>query len=193
VAYCTKDDLLTGDIPLAGKYGDGTSFVNLTADEIDAEIGHIYVTPIDFDALEADASDAQVAAMRPSKLLLKKINRLLASGRIVLDMAAGGEDRQLHAYGTAMWQEAKELLEYICKGSITLQVPRVGDDSDETKHDNTKVSLVQDDGYSLVKNFYDRYSTPVWPYTILPPVIPGELPPARPYDTDNKVLTDGLG
>lgn len=178
MAYCEITDLLVGDIPLASKYGDGQGFVDLAADEMDAEIGHIYVTPVVFD----ETSQAKLAAARPSKLLLKKINTLLASGRIIMDMAAGGEDRSLHEYGASMWKEASELLEKICNGKINLVAPRVGDDDEATKPQNTKVSIVQDDPYSLVEDFYTRYSRPLYPGIIEPVLIPGETPPARPYD-----------
>lgn len=176
MAYCEKEDLLVGDIPLAPKYGDGTSFVELAADEIDAEIGHRYLTPVSFD----ESSAEKVAVARPSKLLLKKINQLLASGRIILDMAAGGEDRGLQAYGKSMWLEASELLEKICDGKIALNGAELLGGEDAAANDNTRVSIHQDDGYSLVQTFYDRYSTPLWPQS--PPMIPGEIPPARPYD-----------
>ena len=169
MAYCDKTDLLTGDIPLAGKYGDGTSFVNLAADEIDAQIGHIYITPVVFDV--GDPEDPiKVAKVRPAKLLLKKINTLLASGRIILDMAAGGEDDRLHAYGKSMIDEALILLNQISSMQIILtdapQLPDVEDDH------NTGPSITQEDPYSLVQGFYDRYSGDV-----LAPVLP-----MRPYD-----------
>lgn len=180
MAYCDKTDLLTGDIPLAAKYGDGQAMVDLASDEIDAEIGHTYKTPVDFTALETD--EAATAAVRPSKLLLKKINQLLASGRILMDQAAGGEDRALQAYGKSMWQEATDLLEAICSGKIQLQIPLLGDGDEATELDNTKLSFVNQDGYSLVENFYNRYSTPLYP--VPPPTVPGMIPPAKPYDTD---------
>lgn len=165
MAYCTKDDLLTGDIPLAGKYGDGTSFVDFAADEIDSQIGHIYVTPVELDPLEP--------GNRPALLLLKKINILLASGRIILDMAAGGEDRELQAYGNSMLREALGLLNQITNGTIVLGgatlLPTTTDDL------NSAVSIANEDPYSLVQGFYDRYSQPYGqPYL-------GDLP-MRPYD-----------
>lgn len=156
MAYCTKDDLLTGDIPLAGKYGDGTAFVNLAADEIDSQIGHIYITPVVFDV--GDPEDPiKVAKARPARLLLKKINTLLASGRIILDMAAGGEDDRLHAYGRSMVNEALSLLNKITNMDIILvgaeMLPDAADDQ------NTGPSVLQEDPYSLVRGFYDRYSS----------------------------------
>lgn len=170
MVYCTKDDLLTGDIPLAGKYGDGTSFVQLAAEEIDGQIGHLYVTPVVFD----ESTAALTALARPSKLLLKKINVLLASGRIVLDMAAGGEDDNLHAYGRAMWKEATDLLKQISLGQIVLaQAPLIDRVADDL---NTGPSVVQEDPYSLVEGFYTRYSSS--PYLRAP----GLPAPMRPYD-----------
>lgn len=167
VAYCTKEDLLIGDIPLAGKYGDGTSFVQLAADEIDASIGAIYQTPVVFDLMAHPES-------RPSQLLLKKINRLLASGRIVMDMAAGGEDANLHAYGYSMWKEAWTLLQDIMNGKTTLveaeKIPR------DEANENTAVSIHNEDGYSLVEAFYS--GTPSY-VGIYPPLSHKVI---RPYD-----------
>lgn len=177
MAYCTYTDLLIGDIPLASKYGNGTGFVNFAADEIDSQIGHIYVTPVVFD----ESTPEKVATVRPSKLLLKKINVLLASGRIILDMAAGGEDNTLHAYGMSMAREALALLKQITDSQIRLTdapvlVP-VG-----TEVQNNSVSIRQEDSESLVSRFYtDRrgyqyYIAPV------PPL------PLMPYDEENVVL-----
>lgn len=167
MAYCVKEDLLTGDIPLAGKYGDGSSFVDMAADEIDGQIGHIYITPVIFD----ESTPEKTAAVRPAKLLLKKINRLLASGRIVLDMAAGGEDDSLHAYGASMMQEAITLLNQISSGKIVLtDAPLIP--STEAKANGP--SIAQDDPYSMVEGFYTQYRDQF--------VMPGRPLPMRPYD-----------
>lgn len=168
MAYCDKTDLLTGDIPLAGKYGDGQSFVNFAADEIDGQIGHIYISPIVFD----ESTPVKVAAVRPAKLLLKKINILLASGRIILDMAAGGEDSDLHAYGRSMLREGIDLLKQITTGRIELTgAPLI---VIVTPGENSAVSIHQDDPYSLVEGFYTRYSSGY--------ALPGRQAPMRPYD-----------
>lgn len=172
MAYCTKDDLLTGDIPLAGKYGDGTPFVNFASDEIDAQIGHIYVTPVTY----ANPVDPK---SKPAQLLLKKINILLASGRIILDMAAGSEDQNLHAYGSSMRREAIDLLNKITNGTIELYGATLVD-GEVNDAENTAVSLIQDDPYSLVEGFYERMQSPAYgwpPYAPMrayddPPVVP---------------------
>jgi hypothetical protein len=165
VAYCVKEDLLTGDIPLAGKYGDGTSFVNFAADEIDGQIGHIYVTPIEY----ADPSDPKA---RPAQLLLKKINVLLASGRIILDMAAGHEDDSLHSYGNSMLREGISLLKMISNRQIDLYGATKL--TEETESDDTAITVIQDDPYSLVESFYTMYSRPAWAGFPTPAI--------RPYD-----------
>jgi len=171
-AYCAKEDLLTGDIPLAGKYGDGSAFVQLAADEIDGQIGHIYTTPVVFD----ESTPEKVAAVRPAKLLLKKINQLLASGRIILDMAAGAEDASLHAYGASMVTEAIALLNQLSSQKIKLtDAPLLPSTEDD---ENTGPSIAQADPYSLVEGFYVRYQQS--PY--LQPVLPGQPLPMRPYD-----------
>lgn len=168
-AYCGAEHLLVGDIPLAGRYGNGENFVNLASEEIDAQIGHIYVTPVEFD----ESTSAQAARVRPSKLLLKKINVLLASGRIVLDMAAGGEDDNLHAYGRRMVDEALRLLTMITDGKIILvDAPLI--EPEESTVENTHMVVSQDDPYSLVEGFYERYGK-----THIYPVMPL---PMRPYD-----------
>lgn len=171
-AYCDKTDLLTGDIPLAGKYGDGTSFCNFAADEIDGQIGHLYITPVVFD----NSTPEKTAYNRPASLLLKKINILLASGRIILDMAAGGEDVALHAYGASMVSEAIALLNQVSSGKIDLYgAPLLNAKDDD---ENTAVSIKQQDPYSLVEGFYTGYngsagSAPVYPM--------------RPYDDLDRV------
>lgn len=153
MAYATKDNLLTGDIPLAGKYGDGTAFVDFAADEIDAQIGHIYVTPVGY----VNPVDPK---SKPAQLLLKKINILLASGRIILDMAAGTEDDNLHAYGNSMLREGINLLNKISSGQIKLYgaITIVTDGLE----DNTAVSITQEDPESLVESFYTTMQEPAW-------------------------------
>lgn len=150
MAYCSPANLLVGDIPLAAKYGNGTSFVDLAAEEIDSQIGHIYITPVVFD----ESTPALTAKVRPQKLLLKKINILLASGRIILDMAAGGEDDNLHSYGKRMTDEALNLLGKLMNREIDLiDAPLL---AEEEVRMNTGPSVIQEDDYSLVGAFYER-------------------------------------
>lgn len=166
MAYCTKNDLRKGDIPLAAQYGDGSALVNQAGDEIDAHIGHLYVTPVVF-------ADPLPAAHRPSMLMLKNINILLASGRLILDMAAGGEDNSLHAYGRSMWSEGNQLLKRVASGEIEL----VGaiKVEDENLSENSGPVIINEDPESLVKSFYQNYSGPGFGGLPMP------IRPARPY------------
>ena len=159
MAYSEVSDLLLGDIRLPARYGDGTGFINLAADEIDAQIGHIYETPIELD----DSPEN-----RPALLLLKKINNFLASGRIITDMAAAGEDRELHAYGWSLITQATALLNKLSGGEIVIPgaTPLPG-----TEDQAKGPLIINEDEVSLVEDFYLRYTRP----HIFQP------PPAVPY------------
>jgi hypothetical protein len=163
VTYCEPQDLLKGDIPYPPRYGDGTEMVQMAADEIDAYIGHLYTTPI---VLTVPPSEN-----RPAQLLLKHINIYLASGRIIMDMAAGGEDTDLHAYGLSLVKRAYYMLDEIVKGNISL----VG--AEKLEGVSTGPRIANEDPYSLVEAFYQQVShdqrcgdlAPIRPYE--PPVI----------------------
>src|SRR5690606_19248186 len=109
---------------------------------------------------------------RPAQLMLKNINILIASGRLILDMAAGGEDTSLHAYGRAMWSEGTTLLNRISSGEIRLVGAPEIENTDLTR--NTAPSIHNEDPYSLVAGFYKQYSQPA---SFQFPSIP-----MRPYD-----------
>lgn len=145
MAYSTKADLRIGDIRLPARFGDGSAFVEEAADEIDAQLGHIYVTPF--------VIDAAVAKNRPAILLLKKINNLIASGRLVLDMAASSEDQTLHAYGASMLKEGLKLLAMIQSREILLTGAELIPNS-EGKNDPTGPMIYNEDAESLVQGFY---------------------------------------
>lgn len=150
MAYAAVGDLLKGDIPLPVRWGNGQGILDMTAEEIDAQIGHIYITPV---ALSESPED------RPARLLLKKINQMLASGRLVIDLAAAGEDRELHAYGASMVMEATGLLNRISSGEIILtgadRVEKTG------TQQFTGPRLYNEDETSRVEDFYKRYKLPL--------------------------------
>jgi hypothetical protein len=158
--YCEPTDLLIGDIPLAGKYGDGEGRVDFAADEIDSMIGHKYVVRVVVDDIPAN---------KPTILLLKKINVLLASGRIILDQAAGTENNNLHSYGKSMLDEGMSLLKMICNGEILLIGAELVPGADAP---NDTITVIQEDQYSLVGGFYDRFQS-AFPNTFPPMEIGG--------------------
>ncbi len=157
-AYCNVTDLRYGDIPLPAYVGDGSKYVLAAAEEIDAQLGHIYVTPIVFNLVNKPQQ-------RPSYLLIKKINWLLASGRLVIDLAAAGENTALQAYGEHMLKEALGILLQISQGDAILDadlVPESDDDDDDDDDSRfTGPIIFNADSESLVESFYNP---PVRPY-----------------------------
>lgn len=166
-AYCSVADLRYGDIVLATYMGDGGKYVDGAAEEIDAAVGHIYVTPMLLDSADQK--------QRPAALLVKKINWLLASGRLVLDLAAAGEDSDLHAYGRRMLDEGLALLkqvsseEIVLVGAAPLPVP------EGEEKNSTGPAIYNEDAESLVESFYERFNPYRNPPFQYPPL------PAEPY------------
>jgi hypothetical protein len=149
--YSEVGDLLNGNIPLPD-YVDKQKFVQDAADEIDSKIGFIYVTPIDI----SDSSDVP----RPARLLLKRINNFLATGRLLMAVDAGGEDDRLHAYGWSLVQEATVALSQIASGEIYLK----GADPVNVGEDAIITSIIVNnlDVESNVEAFYDRVMNPAY-------------------------------
>jgi hypothetical protein len=59
--------------------------------------------------------------VRPAKLLLKRINNFLATGRLLMAAASAGEDTNLHAYALKMVNDATAALEAIVSGDVLLE------------------------------------------------------------------------
>lgn len=110
--YAAVGDLLTGNIPTPG-YLAPDKFVQDAADEIDSQLGFVYETP--FDVSETSE------LVRPARLLLKRLNVFLASGRLLMAAAASGEDDNLHAYAKSLVDQALQTLEMIRTGEIVLE------------------------------------------------------------------------
>lgn len=160
--YSTVDDLLLGDMPLGSKV-DPIRFVQDAADEIDSVLGFRYVTPIDI-------SDESTTA-RHVKLLLKRINNHLASGRLILAVDVGGEDSVLHAYGVSLIQEAIAWLTQIVNG-MTLE----GVEENPGEDASSGPTVKNEDEFSSVATFYDYVMTP-WPGGLSPWWQPGQVTP----------------
>lgn len=167
-AYCATDDLRTGDIATPS-YTSKEQYILNAAEEIEAALGHLYITPMVIPDLPVN---------RPSVLFLKKLNWLLASGRLILDVAAAGESDNLHAYGKRMLDEATVMLLKLTTEEIVLiGVPPIEVDPHE-QGDFTGPAIFNEDPDSLVEDFYRRqrpgfslsesypfgYKAPVTPY-----------------------------
>lgn len=168
-AYCAVEDMRTGDIAVPS-YTTVAQYISNAAEEIDAALGHLYVTPI--------LIDPAPPANRPSILYLKKLNWLLASGRMISDVAAAGESDNLNAYAKRLLDEAAEMMEYLKNGKYVM----VGAEQIESPDtENWTGPLVQnEDSQSLVEQFYVlQRPSPFY----LPP-IPPQYPPVIPYDSE---------
>lgn len=142
--YSEVGDLLTGNIPLPGTLLPA-KFVQDATDEIDGALGQVYITPI--------VLDPGVPAVRPSVLTLKRINNLLASGRLIMAADAGGQDQTLHAYGLSLIKEAHDALSKLRESSDTLPgaIPIEYEDTTATVRGPR---ILNEDDHSHVAAFY---------------------------------------
>lgn len=153
MAYCLVGDLLVGNIPLPS-YVNTQKIVDDAADEIDSHIGFRYVTPVVL---------TETPANRPARLLLKRINAHLATGRLLMEAAAAQEDLQLHAYARRLVDESLAALNAIAAGEFLLGdaqllTAAVAQVSGPLQYNH--------DAISQVDTFYDDYlfAEPVVPY-----------------------------
>lgn len=148
VTYCEVTDLLVGKIPLPA-YLDPGKFVQDATDEIDTKIGRLYKTPVDI---------AAVGLAREAKLVLKRINAHLATGRLLLSVAAPEEQRQLHAYAWSLVKEALAALECIANGEYPLEGAEPAEGAETVQKNMALISNL--DPESQVEAFYDRIANP---------------------------------
>ena len=167
-AYCAVEDMRTGDIATPS-YTTKAQYITNAAEEIDAALGHLYVTPIVIDS---------TPEFRPSILYLKKCNWLLASGRMISDVAASGESDSLNAYAKRMLDEACEMLDYIKSGKYIMTGAAQIESPDAENW--TGPSVHNQDSVSMVEQFYELRRP--WPWYT--PRIPPMYPPIQPYDNE---------
>jgi hypothetical protein len=148
VPYSEVTDLLTGDIPLPGGLVPA-KFLQDAQDEIDGALGQMYVTPF-----VLDDSDP---AVRPTRLALKRISNMLASGRLILSLDVSGEKNNLHAYGLSLVNEAHAALTLLRASADTLPgatpLPKTG-----IEQANRGPRIKNEDDHSHVAAFYDYVS-----------------------------------
>jgi hypothetical protein len=118
--YCGEGDLLVDDSMVYSK-GVKETAITQACEEIDSKLGMIYETPIDI-------SD-QSTVDRSAKLLIKQIAIHLASGRMMMRIAATRESDTPNAYGVYLIREATQALDAIVSGDVVLPgVPGVEGD-----------------------------------------------------------------
>lgn len=160
-AYCELEDARAhlGDQEI-GNYTSLETWILKTADEMDALLGQYYLLPITFNS--------GVPSQLADKLLLCKINEMLAAGRCILSMSQSGELNNVHAYGNQLISDATKELARIAAGRTVLEgatpVP-----SDDQKQSGPMIS--NRDAYSYVDAFYRSNGTahlPMIPKVITP-------------------------
>lgn len=161
-AYCATEDLRVGDIP-APMGRTAEQYIKGAAEEIDAALGHLYVTPFVIDDTEPKN--------RPTILFLKKVNWLLASARYVLDAAVAGEQATLNAYGLGMLKEATAMLKTVIGEELVLTGAEMIDNSDpDAQKPFTGPAIFNEDPESLVQGFYSQINqNPFLPFRAVPP------------------------
>ena len=146
--YSLVGDLLTGDLPLP-PYVSPQKFVDDAADEINSKIGFLYQVPVDLNAPDVKM---------PVKLLIKRINNFLASGRLIMMLTQSQEDTRLHAYGYSLVADATAALLQISTGELVLELP--APEGSETTVAVTAPLIYNQDAESGVEAFYDRVANP---------------------------------
>lgn len=146
MAYCAVPDLLVGDLPISIQSGE--QFINAASDEIDMKLAGEFTWP---------HSPLSVQA----QLILKRMNVLIGTGRLIMAQAVGSEDTGTHAYGTYLLREGQMLLAAVIGGDVVLD--------DVPKHPTTTTgnapSIVYEDSQSAVDVFYGfamRGETNTW-------------------------------
>jgi hypothetical protein len=153
VLYCAEEELLLGGVPVK-KDVDANKYIRDATDEIDSALGSRYDTPFDL----SDESELK----RHSKLLIQRICRHLASGRIILALAMPGEDGRVNAYGMSLLTEALAALEALGTGVILLDYE---DTSPVAPLLMPSVPMIfNQDPESSVEAFYDRVGNPNYQY-----------------------------
>jgi len=136
MAYSTVDDLLLGDMAFSDRV-DKTTFIDDAADEIDSKIGVLYALPLNISLLDTRA-----------KATLKRINNWLATGRLILSMAAG--DKDLNKYAEYMITTALAALAEVASGAVGLGGAVLADTS---ANSGTGPSILNHDSVSAIDVF----------------------------------------
>lgn len=151
MGYSTEGDLLLGNIPLP-TYAGPAKYIADAQKEIDSVVGFIYETPLDL----SDTS----SMVKPARLLIERISNWLATGRLILAVAAGSEKVELHAYGKSLVDQASAILEQIGCGDIALDGAATIEGSEKPF---AGPQIYNEDVESNVEAFYDRIANPNYP------------------------------
>jgi hypothetical protein len=161
MAYCEVNDLLVGEM------GDNpvspllqpSKFIDDAADEMDSQIGFRYQTPINVE-------DSVLGVPRPVRLLLKRINSHLASGRFIMAAVSAAQDNEVHSYGIYLVTESLAAIAAIAAGDTPLPgalAAELPPDEAPNLVEQRHVLQYVHDATSGVDHFYDQASRPLGP------------------------------
>lgn len=119
-AYSDVADLLIGDMQL-GSMLDPQKAIDDAYAEMNIRIGMVYEMPLPMSLLSDN-----------NKNLLRLINNRLASGRLIMAAATGGEAQKVHAYGQSLVEMAFCDLALILEGTIPLDGATRSTDTDRS-------------------------------------------------------------
>lgn len=141
--YATAGDLMLGDMAL-GTAVSPDKYIQEAEEDVDIAIGEVYEMP--YDVASPDAVERTV-------ILLRRITARLASGRLILAQAIGGEDQSLQAYGRHLIEEAEAVMNAIIDGRLEFEGPEpiVG----ATEY--TGPTVYNHDKASAVDSFYEAF------------------------------------
>lgn len=155
--YSEVEDMLLGQTALP-KGLDPQKYVDDAADEIDSAIGFTYVTPVDM----SDTSPV----IRPVRLLLKRLNNHLATGRFITAISSNSQRTDLQPYGASLIREVLLVLQQIQNGDLTLTgAPLLPPPAGQTDLPQTGPLIANVDSESQVEAFYDRIANPYYSFT----------------------------
>jgi hypothetical protein len=152
VAYADVLDMIVGDIPESPALPK-QKYIDDAADEIDSKIGFVYATPIDVS--EGGSTP------RPVRLLLKRLNAHLASGRYIMAATVNAEDENLNAYGKSLVESVELSLALIATGKMVLDDVEKETNVTLPRKGIPMISVA--DAESNVEAFYNRTANPNYP------------------------------
>src|SRR5687767_1125866 len=104
--YAATTDLMIGTLVIGRPEEENAvkdQFINIAADEIDAELALEFVLPL-------VAAPPLTAIPAHTTLMLKRANAFIASGRLLMDRGAAGSDAGIDSYAEYLLREGRDLL-----------------------------------------------------------------------------------
>lgn len=136
MTYCSAPDLLIGDLPITGDSAE--LFIQAAAEEIDMQLASEFLWP------------PTIPLVPQTELILKRINVLIGTGRLVMAQAVGAEELSTHAYGTYLLREGQSLLAQVMCGELVLE----GIDKNPLHTTGNAPSITNEDSIAGVDAFY---------------------------------------